>query len=425
MGKLTDLQIRNWIKAGEHFEQRSDGDGLTICWPERYAMPFWRLRYRFAGLPRVMQIGSYRDLSLANAREQAKKLRAQIALGADVAAEKQARKKAAVAKIEAAKNVRTVAQLADEYFERVIAGRWKHPNIVRSRIERDIKPQIGSMAVTEVRPGHVDDVLKSIVARGAPTMANDVLRWLRRMFDFGIKRHYLEANPASAFDLSDAGGREESRDRWLTREELATLFAAMRTAKGFTRENELTVKLLLMLAVRSSELREAPWKEFDLDAAVWHLPSERTKTGTAIDIPLPALAVGWLRELHRLACGSDYVLPARKMQSRMLPYIHEGTISTALGKIKHVLPKFTVHDFRRTARTHLEALGTPPHIAERCLNHKIKGVEGIYNRHDYFEERRAALEKWAGLLHALNAGTDYNVVPLRQCDRKAGSLNSK
>ena len=75
-----------------------------------------------------MQIGSYRDLSLADAREQAKKLRAQVALGADVAAEKQARKKAAVAKIDAAKNVRTVAQLADEYFERVIAGRWKHPN---------------------------------------------------------------------------------------------------------------------------------------------------------------------------------------------------------------------------------------------------------------------------------------------------------
>lgn len=73
-----------------------------------------------------------------------------------------------------------------------------------------------------------------------------------------------------------------------------------------------------------------------------------------------------------------------------------------------------MHDFRRTARTHLEALGTAPHIAERCLNHKIKGVEGIYKRHDSFEERRAALEKWAELLQALDAGADYNVVPLRQ-----------
>ena len=69
-----------------------------------------------------------------------------------------------------------------------------------------------------------------------------------------------------------------------------------------------------------------------------------------------------------------------------------------MGKVKHGLPHFTVHDFRRTARTHLAALGVEPHVAERCLNHKLKGVEGIYNRHDYFEERRRALEAWGQLL---------------------------
>jgi len=80
----------------------------------------------------------------------------------------------------------------------------------------------------------------------------------------------------------------------------------------------------------------------------------------------------------------------------------------AMGKVKHGLPNFTVHDFRRTARTHLAALGVEPHVAERCLNHKLKGVEGVYNRHDYFEERRRALQAWGQLLLRLEATPPHN-----------------
>ena len=181
--------------------------------------------------------------------------------------------------------------------------------------------------------------------------------------------------------------------------------------------------MLLLLAVRKEELIAAQWKEFDLDNAVWNLPEERTKTSAAIDIPLPAAAVETLRELYRLACGSAYVFPARKMQSRMIPHIDLNTLNAAISKhIKPQLkdvPNFTIHDFRRTARTHLAALGVDPHIAERCLNHKLKGVEGIYNRHDYFDERKKALNEWARLLAALEEGRpDCNVVPLKKS--KAG-----
>jgi hypothetical protein len=150
MGKLTDVAIRAWIKAGERFEGRTDGDGLLLSWrPDRTA-PHWRLRYRFAGKSRVMNLGSYTDLPLAAARQSAKELRAKIALGHDVAGEKQERKSTALARIEAARSVTTVSQLADEYIERMIDGRWKHPNIVRSRIEKDIKPHLGKLALDAV-----------------------------------------------------------------------------------------------------------------------------------------------------------------------------------------------------------------------------------------------------------------------------------
>lgn len=135
MGKLTDVQIRNWIKAGERLDMRGDGDGLFLCYQETYAIPVWKFRYRFAGKVRVMNLGSFSDLSLADARKTAKELRARVALGFDPAGEKQERKAAVVAAIKAKKRAITVADLADEYFERMILGRWKHPNIVRARIE--------------------------------------------------------------------------------------------------------------------------------------------------------------------------------------------------------------------------------------------------------------------------------------------------
>ncbi|EGZ7348807.1 site-specific integrase [Salmonella enterica subsp. enterica serovar Derby] len=419
MPKLTDMQIRAWIKAGERFEGRSDGNGLYLSYRENYKTPVWRFRYKFAGKSRAMMIGSYAELSLSKARETVKELAARVALGYDVASEKQERKAEALAKMEAEKNAMRVSQLAAEYFERQILPRWKHPDILRRRIDKDINPCIGNMKVEDVKPRHIDDMLKAIVDRGAPTIATDVLRWTRRIFDYGIKRHALEINPCSAFEVSDAGGKEVSRDRWLTRNELIQLFKAMRTAKGFSRQNEITFKLLLALCVRKMELCAARREEFDLNEAVWRLPEERSKNGDAIDIPLAPAAVEWLRELETFSCNSAWVLPARKMQNRMIPHIQESTLPVALAKVRAEMPgvpNFTIHDFRRTARTHLASLGVDPVVAERCLNHRIRGVEGIYNRHQYFEERKAALAQWADLLVALDRGEDYNVTPFKKAN---------
>ena len=171
MAKLSDLEIRNWIKSKEYFDMRGDGDGLYLSYRKDFAIPIWRFRYRFVGKSRIMNIGNYQNLSLANARKQAKELRARVAMGYDVAGEKQERKRDAVAAIEAEKNAYTMVQLADKFFQDRVMGNWKHPNIVRARIEKDIKPAIGHLAVEAVTLRHIDDLLKSIVKRGAPTMS--------------------------------------------------------------------------------------------------------------------------------------------------------------------------------------------------------------------------------------------------------------
>lgn len=411
MAKLSDMEIRNWIKSNERFEMRGDGDGLYLSYREAFASPIWRFRYRFAGTQRIMNIGSYRDVSLADARKIAKEYRARVSLGYDVAGEKQERKRKALAKIEAANNAYTIAKLADEFFQKRVLGVWKHPNIVRARIEKDIKPAIGHLSVDAVTPRHIEALLQAVVKRGAPTMANDVLRWLKRMFNHAIKMHIITHNPALAFDVADAGGQEQARKRNLSRDEIAKLFAALKTAKGFSVENELCIKLLLALAVRKSELIGASWKEFDLEAGVWHLPATRTKTEAAITIPLSKTVLGWFSELKRLSCGSEWVLPARKMQNNL--HMAESTLSVALAKVKHGIEPFTIHDMRRTAKTLLASLGVQPHISERCLNHKIKGVEGIYDGYDYFEERKAALEVLSDLLLQIENGASEKVIPIK------------
>jgi integrase len=410
MDKLSDMEIRRWIKSNERFEMRGDGNGLYLSYRETFSSPIWRFRYRFAGTQRIMNIGSYRDTSLADARKIAKEYRARVSLGYDVAGEKQERKREAIAKLEAAY---TISELADEFFEKRVSGVWKYPNIVRARIEKDIKPAIGHLSVEAVTPRHIEALLQAVVKRGAPTMANDVLRWLKRMFNHAIKMHMVTHNPALAFDVADAGGQEHARKRNLSRDELAKLFSAMKAAKGFSVENEISIKLLLALAVRKGELIGAKWNEFNLDEGMWHLPEARTKTSAAITIPLSNQVVIRLKELKRLSCGSDYVLPARKMQDRMIPHICESTLSVAMSKVKHGLEPFTIHDMRRTAKTLLGSLGVQPHISERCLNHKIKGVEGIYDGYDYFEERKAALKALSDLLEQIENGATEKVIPIK------------
>lgn len=239
--------------------------------------------------------------------------------------------------------------------------------------------------------------------------ANQALMYAKQLFRHAVKLNLITYNPAQAFTQSDAGGVSEGRDRALSLDELDKVFTVFREQPEiFTRENYLACCLLLSLGVRKGELISAKWQDFDIDNRLWNMPAEN-KTGVAITIPLPPACIPWLEELRIRAYGSDYLFPARRASKRRA-YISDDTLNHALAKLfgKKVDSKkqpyanllgeagithFTIHDLRRTCRSLLASLGVQGHIAERCLNHKLKGVEGIYNRHDYLTERREALEK--------------------------------
>lgn len=404
---VTDRTLRAWLNAGP--VDKGVGGGLIFFAKEssaRQGQATWILRYRIGKRRPEKVLGRYPDISLKDARELARRDRGLIQQGIDVSAQKRLDK----LKILEMEDVRGLGQL---WYERHILHKIKNPVVIERVLRRHIYPQIGKLPINEVRPHHIDKVLTKIVEGGAPTVANDAMRYMFRMFHFAAKRKWTEANPAAGFDLSDAGGTELPRERWLSYEDLVALADDMRQTPNFGRLNELAVWLLLALCVRKMELLSARVSDFDLQRGVWKLMPNRTKTKSYIEIPLSPQVIEWLSEAILFACGSEYLFPARRLiRSRngvpcknRFEHISPDTLNVALKRLpRKDIEHFTVHDMRRTARTQLSALGVDPFVAERALNHKLPGRQRIYDKHDYFSERKRALGRWSEVLGAISKG---------------------
>lgn len=409
--KLTALIVDRAHRAGASV-LLSDGDGLYLRKQNRDSAS-WTLRYTFAGRPHWLTLGNYPDMPLAQARIEARQARVLL----DRQQDPLAVRRAALAEERQKGSFKSLCE--DWYRAEVQARGLKHPAVPRRYLDKYLLPKLGRFAASDITPADVAQLLDDLKGR-APTAANDLLRFTRRIFAFGVRRRFLLSNPAADFSPRlDAGGTERPRSRALSSDELAQLFEKMRETPSFGEDNLLAVKLLLALCVRKSELLGARWEEFDLDGgttqgAVWHLPAGRTKTGERLDVPLVPEVVSWLRRLQELGSGGDYVFPKRR-RDRRERFAHVGidTLNAALGRVPHGLSHFTLHDLRRTARTHLAALGVRREVAERCLGHKLRGVEGTYDRHDYFKERRAAFDRWTTLIGQIERG-ERKVVPIRR-----------
>ncbi|WP_370425873.1 tyrosine-type recombinase/integrase [Pantoea vagans] len=399
MGSLTVKAVQSLIKAGR-VGKFGDERGLYLKIPSK-GEPYWMLRYTAQTKRREITLGKVSIVSLAEARSLAEDVRKKVMAGDDPIAERKLNRPEALI---------TVNDLFEDWHKDLVK-RLKHPRIPERIYRKDIAPTIGGLALSKVTPIDVRAILQNITKSGRPTISNDALLHMKQLFDHGIKLGLIQSNPATAFKVNDAGGVEKSRERALSLEEITHVFKVFREhSDSFSRDNYLACALLLLLAVRKSELTEAPWSEFDLNEKKWSLPKERSKSGVGIVIPLPPLAIEILNELKVRAFGSSYVFPNRRVSNSQ--HMAKDTLNRAIAKLfgiepgKKKKPKnvmgdieyFTVHDLRRTSRSLLASLTVPPHVAERCLNHKLKGVEGIYDRYDYFEERKEALYHLTGLL---------------------------
>lgn len=410
MGKLSAIQVEQWRKAGKPVAGKSDGDGLTFTL-SKGGTASWVLRYRFGGKQREVTIGNYPDISLADARKLAAVRRVDVDKGSDVAAKKR------LDKIERAQ-ADSFRELAEDYMVRAApALSARYQSETRRYLNKDILPRIGGIPAKEVTPADIV-VLVERIAERSQASARAAFTMVSSMFDHGVGKHLVTGNPCALLKVSAIIGKERTaRTRVsLSDDELRAFLQAL---PALGKENELSLKIILTTAVRKGELSSARWNEVDMEAGLWRIPPEnqkgtrRTKDKTKdFVIPLPALVVGWFKELLTLAWGSAMVLPARHRTGAET--INHSTFNRALYKLPAGIPRVTPHDLRSTARSHLAALGVDIIVAERCLNHSLGGLVAIYDQHEYMDERRRALNLWAAKLEALEKGEAFNVVPLRQ-----------
>jgi integrase len=292
--------------------------------------------------------------------------------------------------------------LAYEYVEYYVKPHRELPREVVRILKKDVLPYWGKRDARTITSREIIERLDTIVARGAPVMANRTAAILTQLFRFGVHRSIVASSPVSL--LFAPGGKEAPRTRVLSEKELGSFLQGLSLICTDPVWRH-TLMVLLLTLVRRGSLAAAKWSEFDFQSNVWKVPAENDKERRAHVVPLTDWAIQELLALKELSEGSTYVLPKRRKNKEDRPS-NGQLISRSVARLRHRLAaigiaSFTPHDLRRTGRTLLSMLGTPEDIAERVLNHSRGEIVGTYDLFEFIPQKRVALEKLTERLRSL------------------------
>lgn len=418
---LSDTKLRN-LKPGEKPYIESDDGGLHLEVTPGGAK-VWRLRYRVGGRGSKQEkvtLGDYPAYSLADARTWRDDCKALASRGLSPMALKRgdpipddtapaAKELAqffirnwclktiarAKAKEEAAREADTMASFARRWYAEIAEPANSNPRNIQRVLEKDVIPAIGRKQVADVTVTDILAITDKIKNRGADQMALQTRNVLKRLFAYAIAREKTTFNPAAAIEAKFIA-QAKSRDVALTPEEVGKLLRAIYQS-SMKRAHKLALHLLILCMVRKSELIEAKWEELDLEKGEWAIPGERMKKDKPHLVPLSRQAVAMFEELKALASGSEWIFPSS--HSLKQP-IAKSTLNVAVRALAVDVRDFVIHDFRRTASTHLHEAGFNSDWIEKCLAHETKGIRGVYNRAQYADQRREMLQWWADFVDA-------------------------
>jgi integrase len=357
--------------------------------------------YRFEGRTRRITYGAFPRMGLADARmkhaEAMKKLEDGIDPGTEL-----------VAKKKAVREAETVTDLAEEYLEKHARMKKRTAAADERVLRTDIIPVWGRRKATSITRRNVVDLLDKIVGRGSPVQANRTLALLSKMFGFAVERDILSVSPCLHVKPP---AKEVPRAKVLSSAELVAFWDGLDAAK-MSPLTRLALRLLLVTAQRRMEVVCAPWEEFDLDEAMWSIPGARTKNGVPHRVPLSALALELLAEVKKASGGSPWLFPSPRGGQAMRPDAVSHAFRNNLEAIG--LENVTPHDLRRTAVSVMTSIGVSRLVTEKIINHKDRGVAGIYDQYGYDRPKAEALEAWANRLREITSGEEpsTNVVPL-------------
>lgn len=381
------------------------------------------------------------DGGMERAKIAAAKMAGDIAQGKEPESRRQLTQKLRAAQQVAAQEI-TVGQLIDRYLNEYAKHKKRSWQEDESRLEKAVRPAWGERKAKSITRADVD-ALVTPVALGDPdhgiaprrAEANHRLAVVRKMLSFAVDKGVIENHPC--LRMSAPGGKIEARTRALTTaKELRLLWRITDHSGPWTKATRAkwprdvpwesrgrmsttiadALRLVLATGCRASEATGLTWAELDLDAGEWLLPAARSKNKRSNLIPLLPPVVAMLRERKATASGT-YVFPGKRAGTA---HVNDKHLSEALGHACRRLQRlglqpFATHDLRRTVETGMAAARVPKEYRDRVLNHVDASVGGKhYNVHDYADEKREALDKWASRLESMLQPERSNVVPLRQ-----------
>lgn len=404
MSKLTEVAIKKAKPEAKPYKM-ADGGGMYLL-VQANGAKYWRLKYRFQGVEKLLSLGVYPDVTLSQARDRREQARKLLANGTDPGAVKQAQKASKSENLENGFEV-----IAREWFDRHKAN-WSesHSSKLIARLENDVFPWIGDNPIGDITASALLAAIRKIEARGALETAHRALACCGQVFRYAVATGRAERDPTG--DLRGALPPYKKDKHFAAITDPKKVGELMRDIDGYQGSYIVkgAFKLSPLLFVRPGELRKMEWKDLNLDAATWTYFV--TKTETQHIVPLASQAVEVLREILPLTGRGKYVFHGERDHDRPMS---DNAIRSALRRMGWANDEMTPHGFRAMASTILDNMGYKQEWLERQLAHEeANKVKAAYKRDAwkmYLPERTAMMQAWADYLDKLKAGAE--VIPLR------------
>jgi integrase len=397
---LTDAQIRKAQKADKPYKL-SDTGGLYLYVTVAGGKP-WRLKYRLGGRERLLSIGPYSSIGLADARATAAEAKKMLREGKDPSLEKRRRRL-----MVATDGGDTFEAIAREWHA-INKGQWVdlHAYDVLHSLERDVFPDLGAIPIKDITAANVLAVLRKIEKRPAPETARRVRQRISAVFVYAIASGRAESDPAAIVQKAMAP-MVKGRQPAITDLEAARAILRAVDAEPASPVTKLALRLLALTVVRPGTLITTPWEEIDaIDPAwpIWQVPAARMKLrlyykgdeGRDHLVPLPTQSIETLKAVRALTGRGPFLFPNQR-------HAHKPASENALGYLLNRAGyhhRHVPHGWRATFSSVMnERFKHDRHIIDLMLAHvPANRVEGAYNRAEHLERRIELAQEWANLL---------------------------
>lgn len=399
---LTDIKVRT-AKPTDKQYKLTDGSGMHLL-VHPNGSKYWRLQYRFDGKQKMLALGVYPDVSLADARTRRDDARNLLANNIDPGDKKKSDK------IEQ-EEARTFEQLAVEWHATNKKWSEEHSRRVLKSLEDNLFPAIGKRNIADLKTRDLLAPIKAVELSGRLEVASRLQQRTTAIMRYAVQSGLLDYNPAQEMVGAVASSNRQHRPAL----QLKRIPELLRRIDSYTGRplTRLAVELTLLVFIRSSELRFARWSEIDFETSMWTIPAEReaidgvkhsqrgSKMRTPHLVPLSHQALAILKDVYKLSGDRDFVFIGDHDHRKPMS---ENTVNKAL-RVMGYDTKVEVcgHGFRAMACSSLIESGLWSRDAvERQMSHMERNsVRAAYiHKAEHLDERRLMLQWWADFLDA-------------------------